>query len=405
MLILKNTHLSYCSNIHPGESWKEVKESLRKHVPDLKKNITPDSPFGIGLRLSDLASKELLENNEIEEFKKWLAENNLYIFTFNGFPYGGFHRQVVKEDVHTPDWRTKERLAYTIRLCGILAELLPSGLDGGISTSPLSYKPWLKNSTDKEKAFEESTLHLAAVALRLYEIENKTGKYIHIDIEPEPDGLIENTSETIDFFTQWLDILGAKHLSEKLKISTQEAKKIIRRHIQVCYDVCHFAVEFENPRMVFQKLKEAEISIGKIQISAALKVLLSADLSKRNEVAEKLKPFVESTYLHQVVQRNTDGSIKQYSDLNLALPNIHDIKAEEWRTHFHVPIFLREYDYLCSTQEDIIEVLKLHQQSPVTTHLEVETYTWDVLPSGMKLDISASIEREMKWVLEQLKIE
>jgi hypothetical protein len=56
------------------------------------------------------------------------------------------------------------------------------------------------------------------------------------------------------------------------------------------------------------------------------------------------------------------------------------------------------YGVLQSTQDDIRDVLNLQTGRQFTNQLEVETYTWDVLPAELKADIVDSIEREMKWV-------
>ena len=171
-------------------------------------------------------------------------------------------------------------------------------------------------------------------------------------------------------------------------------------HIRVCYDTCHFAVEYEDPASVFQRFQAAGIKIGKIQISAAVRVNFPKDSQKRSQIIERLHPFAESTYLHQVIERRVDGTLHHYPDLITALPHLEErIDAREWRIHFHVPIFIRDYQVLQSTQDDIVTVLDLLQENNACQHLEIETYTWDVLPSAMKMDLLASIEREYEWVM------
>jgi hypothetical protein len=320
----------------------------------------------------------------------------------NGFPYGGFHRQVVKDSVYAPDWRTDERLAYTIRLCHILAYLLPDGMEGGISTVPISYKPWFKTDNARKETLEKGALHLTKVVEELTAIGIRQGKLIHIDIEPEPDCLLENTAEMVNFYVHTLLPLGSGYLMQKMGILSTKAEDLIRRHIQVCYDVCHFAVEYEKPAFVFEQFAAAGIKIGKIQISAALKAMLPYEAGQRKKVAQKFAALAESTYLHQVVARKTDGSLVQFPDLPQALSHINDHDTVEWRTHFHVPVFVSDYQDLQSTQEDITEVLRLNKQQPVTSHLEVETYTWEVLPKEIKVDLLSSIGREMEWVIKQL---
>jgi hypothetical protein len=232
-----NFHLTYCTNIHQGESWEEVFRNLKEFIIPIKESLSPREPYGIGLRLSNRASIELKDPATINIFKAWLDHNHLYVFTLNGFPYGEFHNSVVKENVHRPDWRTKERLEYTLRLFEILAALLPSGIEGGISTSPITYKYWLQDEVEIQHAFRLSTSHLVSVALRLNEIFSSTGILLHLDIEPEPDGLLENTAETVHFFQQWLFKHGAAEFAQQTGLSDEEARVVIKRHIQVCYDV------------------------------------------------------------------------------------------------------------------------------------------------------------------------
>ncbi|MBD2532818.1 metabolite traffic protein EboE [Nostoc flagelliforme FACHB-838] len=396
-----NNHLTYCSNIHPGESWPEVFTNLEKYVLSLKSRLSPTAPFGIGLRLADAAAKELLQNNNLAQFQAWLTQENLYVFTLNGFPYGGFHRQVVKDQVYAPDWSTQERVNYTLNLAQILATLLPEGLDGGISTLPLSYKPWWKkDQTAFEAVIKNSCLNIASVVVEMIRIYEETGKVLHIDLEPEPDGLIENTSEVIDFYQNWLLPIGGDYLSKKLNIEHSLAETKLLEHVRICYDTCHFSVEYEEPQSVFARLQSAGIKIGKIQISAAIKVKIPVDIEKRSLIVERLRPFAESTYLHQVIERRTDGTLHHYPDLITALPHLEQSLAEEWRTHFHVPIFIHDYQILQSTQDDIVTVLHLLQTNNACSHLEIETYTWDVLPSEMKIDLLTSIQREYEWVLK-----
>ncbi|MDZ8237477.1 MAG: metabolite traffic protein EboE [Nostoc sp. ChiQUE01a] len=398
-----NFHLTYCSNIHPGESWVEVFANLQKYIPELKSRLSPTEPFGIGLRLANVAAKEVLESKNLAEFQKWLTQQDLYVFTLNGFPYGGFHRQVVKDQVYAPDWSTEERVNYTLNLIQILATLLPEGLDGGISTLPLSYKPWWeKDQATFETVLKKSCLNLASVVTEMIRIWEETGKLLHIDLEPEPDGLIENTSEVIDFFQNWLLPIGGNYLSEKLNIEQSLAEAKLLEHVRLCYDTCHFSVEYEEPKSVFARLESAGIKIGKVQISAAIQVKIPAEVEKRSLIVERLRPFAESTYLHQVIERRSDGTLYHYPDLVTALPHLEQSLAEEWRTHFHVPIFIHDYQILQSTQDDIATVLHLLQTNNACSHLEIETYTWDVLPSEMKIDLLTSIQREYEWVLKEL---
>ena len=399
-------HLTYCTNIHPGETWTEVENNLKQYIPSLKTRLSPDKPFGIGLRLADTAARELLEGDNLDRFQIWLQTRDLYVFTLNGFPYGGFHHRVVKDKVYAPDWCSNERLDYTLRLMEILAVLLPDNLDGGISTLPISYKPWQQNSHDRHKTLHQSSLNLAMAIARMAQIYQNTGKLLHIDLEPEPDGMLENTAEVIDFFQKWLLPIAGNWLRQKLSVSQAEAESWIAEHIRVCYDTCHFAVEYEEPEDIVRRLDNAGIKIGKIQLSSAIKIDIPVQITRRKLIVKQLLPFAESTYLHQVIARYEDKQnetasstkLKYYSDLSLALTHFLTTEAREWRTHFHVPIFVRNYQQFESTQEHIEKLLQLLPDI-TTRHLEIETYTWEVLPPETKLDILTSIQREYQWVL------
>lgn len=401
-MICQGYHLTYCTNIHPGESWEETFQNLQQHIPKIKEELSPSKPFGIGLRLSNEASLTLSGKEGLEEFSSWLEENDCYVFTFNGFPYGSFHRQAVKDRVHHPDWTTTERRDYTDRLFNILEALLPEGMDGGISTSPLSYKFWHRNEQAVEEATKASAIHMAQIAAKLHGIKERTGKVLHLDIEPEPDGLLENTQDVIDFFRNWLIPVGREVLRESLGLSDEEAERCLKEHLRVCYDVCHFAVVYEKASEVFAAFKAEGIQVGKIQISAALKLDVPAETRGKEKLHALLLPFAESTYLHQVIAKDSGGELTTYPDLSEALESLSEARAGEWRIHFHVPVFLERYGKLASTQQDILEVLDFIQKERVTHHLEVETYTWDVLPEGMDLDLSQSIAREIRWVTENI---
>jgi hypothetical protein len=395
-------HLTYCSNTHPAESWSEVNANLQYYIPQLKQALAPEQPFGIGLRLSDPASRELLQDDRLAEFKAWLMTEQLYVFTLNGFPYGGFHGQVVKDQVYCPDWRESDRWQYTRRLVQVLAELLPDGMEGSISTLPLSYKPWFAaDAQQMAKTLQDCALALAQLTIELAKLQAQTGRLIHLGLEPEPDGLLENTAEVIDFFTDYLRPLGSSVLAQKLGTSEAEAVECLNKHIRVCYDTCHFAIAYEDPAIAFQQLKNAEIQISKIQLSSALKVPIPTLKTERQAIAQRLADFTESTYLHQVVARQSDGNLRQYRDLDQALPELLITDAIEWRVHFHIPIFLQDDPLWRSTQDHLLATLTHLQSSPLTSHLEIETYTWEVLPDDIKLDLAASIQQEYQWVLQQ----
>ena len=394
-------HLTYCSNIHPGESWDETFHNLKTYTTQVRSGLT-EAPFGIGLRLSHLAALELIKEIQLNAFQAWLREENMYVFTINGFPYGGFHHQKVKDAVHQPDWSTSDRLAYTQRLFLILSILLPEGMDGGVSTAPISYRHWHRTEKELDDVKSAACEHFIELICYLKKIKDETDKNLHLDLEPEPDGVIETSKEFVSFFNDYLLIKALPEISNRLGVTENEANHIIREHFQICYDVCHFAVGFEKPAEALSRIKNADINIGRIQISAALGSGNIRNQSDPSWVPIELLPFDEPTYLHQAVVKRSDGKLIRYTDLGSALSSLDAYAYDEIRTHFHVPVFTETYGKLYSTQEDIIETLRLWLKNPFTQHLEVETYTWDVLPKNMQTNRVNGIIRELNWVKKTL---
>jgi len=395
--ISTNSHLTYCTNIHPGQDWMTTFDSLKRHVPKIKSRGAKDKPFGLGLRLSNKASEELGLGEKLSEFGKWLSDNEVYVFTMNGFPYGNFHDERVKDLVHAPDWTTDERVTYTKRLFDQLSVLLPEDMEGGISTSPISYKYWHSSNDATKKAFSEGAENLTEIILHLYHLEAENGKYLHLDIEPEPDGMLENSDEVIQFFSNYLLPIAKPILKNTLGMNDAESMELIHRYITICYDICHFSLAFEEPENTFVKFDNAGIKVGKIQVSAALKILSDtngSDTGGNDSIWEALSQFNEPTYLHQVTEK-VEGTVTTYNDLPVVLADKKPFK--ELRAHFHVPIFLKRFGVLYSTQDHILKVIEYLKSNVVSQHLEIETYTWDVLPTMLKRDISESIIREIEW--------
>jgi sugar phosphate isomerase/epimerase len=396
LLIDSDLHLTYCTNIHAADGWEAVFANLRKYAPALKARFSPAAPFGVGLRLSAREARELLDGDRLAGLRRFLDREGLYVAIINGFPYGHFHGAPVKASVYAPDWRDPARVGYTLDLIAILSHLLPDDLDGGVSTAPLSYKAWMIDAgTD---AWRQIAQHVARVAASLVRLRQDRGPLIHLDIEPEPDCSIENTDESIEFFERWLLPVGAPALASALGVSSAKAERHLREHIRLCFDCCHFAVEFEDPDTALARLERAGIGIGRVQLSSALRAVFPDDRQLAAGMIDALRPFADATYLHQVVERRS-GVLNRYPDLDVALGTLGADMPEEWRIHFHVPLFAREYEAFTSTQDYVRNVIDLARHSRFTRHLEIETYTWDVLPTGLKVDLLDSIAREYEWVL------
>jgi sugar phosphate isomerase/epimerase len=363
--------------------------------------LAPDKPFGLGLRLSAAECGELLEGDRLAQFQDFLDTHNLYVFTLNGFPYGDLTIPSVKSRIFAPDWREKTRLRYTLDLIEILRQLLPAGAEGSISTIPLSYKAWITPAD--MQAWARITTNLVRVTARLARIREDEGKLIHLDLEPEPDGLLERSGEVTDFFRDWLLGGGAHLLAENLQIDVRSARRLLLEHIRVCLDTCHLAVAHEDPALALSTLSDYGIGVGKVQITAGLEVELSPEVEAQEAVTRQLEPFTCSPYLHQVIGRNNGGHRVRFPDLAPALPHLAQDSGGPWRIHYHMPLYVEKYQHLASTNADTRAVLALLQNQGFSRHLEIETYTWEWLPPDLKLDLIDSLQREYLWVLEAME--
>jgi sugar phosphate isomerase/epimerase len=386
-------HLTYCTNIHAGEALDEVMRSLARHLPAIKAELAPDQPFGVGLRLGYSAAQSLREPDRLAELKAFLAAGGYYVFTLNGFPYGAFHGRKVKEDAYLPDWSDPQRLSYTNHLADVLSELLPAGQTGSVSTVPCTFKPW---ATGRLPAIDDQLLRHVA---HLVGIAQRTGQVISLALEPEPECFLETADEAVAYFKEHLFSRAAvARIAGLTGLTRTAAQDALHRHIGVCYDVCHAAVEYEDAKASVGALRDAGIKIAKLQLSSALRVA-----SVNAESLAHLAAFAEPVYLHQVVQR-LNGELRRFADLPQALATADAAAGAEWRVHFHVPIVLERMQHFDTTQAFLSEILALHRAEPISEHLEVETYTWDVLPPEYRsADLSAAIARELNWVKARLQ--
>lgn len=392
---ISGAHLTYCTNIHPGESWEQVFENVRTHVLAVKARVAPERAFGVGLRLSARAARSLREPERLLEFRQFLEQHQLYVFTINGFPYGPFHAEPVKAAVYRPDWREQERGRYTSDLAWLLAELLPEGLSGSISTVPGGFKADLAGPEHVSRIAEQ----LVAQALELHQLEQRSGRLVTLALEPEPCCLLETTDETLRFFEQeLLSVRSRSWLAAQAGVSLEVAEQLLRRHLGVCLDTCHAAIEFESADDTLDRLSGAGIGIFKIQLSTGLRLPEPSVDSLR-----ALSAYDEPVYLHQVVALGRHGQLLRFTDLPEALADRQARTAAEWRVHFHVPLYRAELGAFGNTQAFLARVLERQRQNPVSTQLEVETYTWDVLPPEQRVGgVVASIARELAWVQARL---
>ena len=377
MKLSHGIHLAYCTNIHRGESWPETFDALQKYTLAVRDRVCPDQPYAIGLRLSDQASRELSDPAALLEFRRWLDQHHCYVFTMNGFPYGRFHGTRVKEQVYAPDWTSRERLAYTNRLFDLLAQLVRDGVEGSVSTVPGSFKEFI-TAPEQARAMRDNLWRCVEHIARLSE---RSGRKLRLGLEPE------TSEETAKFF-------------EALRADRPNDSRL-DAHLGVNYDTCHLAVEFEEPSDVVCRFQQHAIQISKFHLSCALKVLPTP------RAREALEAFADDIYFHQVIARSRGGGVTRCKDLGVALsqPSTTDPqRSEEWRIHFHVPLHSKPAALFDTTADHVLDVMNILKTNPsLCSHLEMETYTWDVLPPELKSrSVVDQLVAEYDWTLARL---
>lgn len=389
-------HLTYSTLVHPGDTWEEMWQSLVTYVPKVKARVAPKAPFGVSLRLSARSAATLVNDRaERDKLKKFLTDNDMYLYTVNAFPYGPFKNQIVKEQVYEPDWRSEERTRYTINVADVLADVVPEGVSPSIQSAPLGFKPRVTGAD----VVASYTQHVLRVAAHLVELAARTGRTVTLALEPEPYCFLETTDETVAYFRNHLySGASAAALAKLAGIPISEAHVALRRHVGVVFDICHQAVVFENISESLQKLVDAGIPIFKLQEAAAMRV---PEVTQK--IVDTLARYAKTIYLTQTVEKK-DGKFTRFLNLEDAFDAWRrDPGPREWRTHFHVPVFLESLGEFGTTRFAIEEALRFHKANPLSRQLEIETYTWDVLPEHLKTgDIVDYVTRELEWVRSQL---
>jgi sugar phosphate isomerase/epimerase len=355
--------LGYCANVHPGETLDEVLDAARRHGAGVRRTLETDE-LAYGLWLSRSALDEV-RGPRRGELRRTLDDAGLCVVTMNGFPYGNFHARTVKRKVYHPDLSSLERSAYLLELAQLLSELLPDdATEGTISTLPISHRDEPADDVRATDVREAAAARLGALCEDLARLRDRTGKSIRICLEPEPGCQLETTEDAVAFFTQHLPDAAAR---------ARVDWSLIQQHLGLCYDTCHQAICFEDPATSLAELQRAGIRIGKVQLSSALELRAPADPDERRALVD----FAEPRFLHQVRTRGADGRLLGVDDLEYTaeLPT-----ANPWRVHFHVPIHLSQLGPLRTTRGFIEQLLPLLAADPAPPHMEIETYTWSVLP-------------------------
>jgi hypothetical protein len=351
----------------------------------------------VSLRLSAVAAQTLTDDPaERSRLQQWLADNDMYIFTVNAFPYGPFKGRMVMEQVYEPDWATEDRVRYTCQVADILAEITPVSISPSIQTAPLAFKPKVKTDSDVARL----TFNVLRVVAHLIALEEQTGHRVKLALEPEPYCFLETTEETVEYFRRHVWSPDAiKILGELTGLPASETVGLVRRHLGVVFDICHQSVQFEDIASSLRALRDAGVPIFKFQAAAALWVPeVTAD------AVAAVSTFTDTIYLSQTTERR-DGELTRMLNLTDAIERW---KADprpgtEWRTHFHVPVFLDELGEFRTTRSMIESAIAVHAETPLSDHLEIETYTWDVLPAQFKTgDITDYVTRELEWMRKAL---
>ncbi|MGA2891443.1 MAG: metabolite traffic protein EboE [Xanthobacteraceae bacterium] len=389
-------HLTYSTLVHPGDTWEQMWASLNTYVPKVKARVAGNKAFGVSLRLSaDSANTLVNSKEEREKLKKFLGDNDMYLYTVNAFPYGAFKGTTVKEQVYEPDWRSEERTRYTMNVADVLADVCPVGISPSIQSAPLGFKPRVTDGS----VVESYTEHVMRVVAHLVGLEERTGRVVTLALEPEPYCFLETTDEAVDYFTKHLySGASAERVATLSHLPISEAHVALRRHLGIVFDICHQALEYENMAESLQKLVNAGIPIFKLQEAAALHVP-----EVTQSTVDALKRYSKTIYLTQTVEKK-DGKLTRYLNLEDAFAAWDKAPGpREWRTHFHVPVFLDDLGPFRTTRFAIEEALAFHKKKPLSRQLEIETYTWDVLPDNLKTgDIVDYVCRELDWVRGQL---
>ena len=379
-------HLGYCTNIHRGETWEETFRGLQDYTLRVKERVADGKPYGIGLRLSEQAVRQLKADSELIQFKRWLDKNDCYVFTINAFPYGAFHGQRVKEQVFRPDWTTTERLDYTRSVFDVLAELLPKGVSGSVSTLPGSHKEFGIGGGEVSSIFK----NLTSCREHIERLTDKYGNDRHLGLEPEPLGLFETSGETLKFFGLYLD----EHPKDR----------DFFHFVGLNYDTCHLAIEYEDPAVALERITGSGIRLSKLHFSSALKFKPSAENLRR------LRGFDEPVYFHPVViWDGTEVPLRRFRDLPEALEFSEKNPGEwgsEWRVHFHIPIHAQPSGEIGTTQDHLLGAMDWLGRNPTKCqHIEMETYTWEVLPEEMRAgDVVDQLAKEYEWCLAEMKV-
>lgn len=392
--------LGYSTLVHPSDTWDQLWTSIQTYLPAIKDKLGVSESFPVSLRLSNDVVQTLLTNDgERDRLSRWLADNHMYVYTANAFPYGRFKGTRVMEKVYEPDWTTDDRVSYTKGVAHLLVGLSRGLVSPTIQTVPIGFR---RTGAASDVVYRRVARQLFKVVAGLIDIEERTGCRVKLALEPEPYCFLEGTDDVIRFFDEFVySEEAAANLAQIARLPVSEAIAHARRHLGVVFDCCHQAALFEDVIESIKRILAADIPIFKLQLASAL---WAEDLG--DETLADLARFGETIYLSQTFVRS-DRGIQRFltiPDALRALVNVEGSRQGECRSHVHVPIFLSRIGRLRTTRSVLEEVLELHRNCPIADQLEIETYTWDVLPrDATAWSLVDGIVRELEWATAELE--
>lgn len=367
--------LTYCGNVHAAADLDAWLATLARFAAPVAAASGESRPFPLGVWWpAALAARLAAEPAARARVRAELDALGLRIATLNVFPHGDFHGERVKERVYRPDWASEARVSYTLDAAHAAAALVAPGTMLPLSTLPLGF-----GGGD----LVAMRANLARVATALATIEAATGVCCVLALEPEPSCLVETAAEAIACVQA---------------VRRAHASTAVERHLGVCLDLCHLAVMGEDPLAAMAQLAAAEVPVAKIQVSACLEVRGAGGLAR-------LLAWDEPRYLHQTVGILPGGGRVCALDLDEVRRRQAEFAAASLvRAHFHVPVFWDEDGDFGSTRRSLTETLRAMATLRLPL-LEVETYTWHVLPgfSGRDEDLVAGLAREVAFVRAQIE--
>jgi hypothetical protein len=382
--------LGYCMNLHAARTLDEWFDALRRVTLPLRERLHAGrESFGVGMYLPAALAFELVRDLRARErVIAFLEAERLDAFSYNAFPYEHFQSDELKARVYAPDWSQPERLAYTLAVAQLALNFREAreGEQISISTHAGGFGADLRHEPRAQAAREG--LQQAAVALDA--LARDHGRRIVLSLEAEPRSNANDTRDAAALVRS----LGAGLSS-----------------LGLCLDACHSAVEFEDPR-ASARLALTCGNFGKLQYSSAL---VCRTPEQNPQAYAALLAMAEPRFLHQVTGRAGERELAwlDLDELRQSGPK----GAEELRCHFHVPVDAESLGPLGTTRDHarliLEELLRTPQQwGSQELHVEIETYTWQVLPETARgaaregaeasEGLISALEREYRAVMGEL---